>query len=506
MVNESYPNIQPPTADAQIPPFLPPMQMRRIPPRLYPKWLSRNAIFTYLLALIVVTVMYSTYSLPWYYMLSGMVSVLLFFLYGRVLALQTTVEKINKEKTYEIRLFLIAFIPRLLWMILIYTIFMQTYGDSFGFDNSDSVTYDTLARKISDGLRHEHLNLGKIFKRMDLSDRGYATYLGFVYFLFDDSVIVSRILKCIWSSLTVLLLYRLAKRNFGAMVARIAAISCALWPNFWYYCGCQLKEVEMVFLVVLFIEQSDQMLRSRQFTAWKIIPILLVAAAIFTFRTPLGIVVLLALIFSVVMSSAKVVSWWKRIIVGALAVAMISVAAGTRIEERAQEMIEVVQNGYQEQNMEWRARRTQGNTFAKYASKAVFAPMIFTIPFPTMVRPFDGQNVQQLLNGGNFIKNVLSYFTIFAILMMVITGKWRDHLLPLSFVFGYLLVLTVSAFAQSERFHQPAMPFELMLASYGLSVALTKKRYKRWFGYWCAIMFVAVIVWNWFKLAGRGLV
>jgi uncharacterized membrane protein AbrB (regulator of aidB expression) len=131
--------------------------------------------------------------------------------------------------------------------------------------------------------------------------------------------------------------------------------------------------------------------------------------------------------------------------------------------------------------------------------------MIFTLPFPTMAKPYEGQDVQQFLNGGNYVKNIISAFTILAMVTLLMSGKWREHMLPLSFMLGYLVVLAFSTFAQSERFHQPAMPFELMFAAYGLSIAVTQKKYKRWFTYWCALMFVACIVWNWFKLAGRGL-
>jgi 4-amino-4-deoxy-L-arabinose transferase-like glycosyltransferase len=319
-----------------------------------------------------------------------------------------------------------------------------------------------------------------------------------------------RLIKCILSAITVLLIYRIAKRNFGEQTGRVAAIFVALWPNFWYYCGTHLKEVEMGFLAVLFVEQADQMLRSRQFTAWKVIPLLLVAAAMFTFRTPLGLVALLALVFSVVMSSSRVVTWGKRIIVGFIAIALIGVVAGNRIEEKTRGLFEQVQGDSQKTNMEWRSERKDagGNmqSFAKYAGAAVFAPMIFTLPFPSMVRPFEGQEVQQLLNGANFIKNIMSSLTIFALIMLLTSGKWRENLLPLSFMLGYVVVLVMSTFAQSERFHQPAMPFEFMFAAYGLSIAVTKPKYKRWFTYWCGLMFIGAIAWNWFKLAGRGLV
>lgn len=493
---------------------------------IFSQWLSRNALITYFLVLAVVSFMYSAYSLPWYYMLSGVVSITVFFLYGSTAVDRTSELRMRKQKSFEKRLFLIAFIPRVLFMLLLYQIFMSNYGDAFGFEGGDAIYYDELgqfvAKLIDNGNFHFYDEISRWSGHDDISDMGYGIYVGFIYWLtgsgnvantqfFGDiqaastlSILTLRVLKCVISSFTVLLVYRLAKRNFGEQTGRLAAIFVALWPNFWYYCAVHLKETEMVFMSVLFIEQADQMLRSRQFTAWKVIPILLIAAAMFTFRTPLGLVALLSLIFSVVMSSTRVVSWGKRIIVGFLAIALIGVVAGNRLEEKARGLIEAQSNA-QKEGINFYATRQNGNALAKYAGSAVFAPMIFTLPFPSMVRPYDGQDVQQLLNGGNFVKNIISAFAIFAMFLLLISGKWRDHLMPLSFMLGYLAVLAMSSFAHSERFHQPAMPFEFMFAAYGLSIALTKPKYKRWFTYWCVLMFVACIAWNWFKMKGRGL-
>ena len=476
---------------------------------VFPRWLSLYPIVTYILALMVVSFMYSEYSLPWYYFISGVIAVLVFFLYGSSVVQNTSLDQISKTRRFEKRIFLIAFIPRVLFTIILFWIFQSNYGDTFGFENSDAKYYDDLgkfvAELIEEGDFHFYDRITKWSRHDDIADMGYGVYEGFVYWLTGNSIIVVRLLKCLISSFSVLLIYRLAKRNFDEKTARLAAIFCALWPNFWYYCAVHLKETEMVFLSVLYVEQADQMLRSRQFTAWKVIPILLIAAAMFTFRTPLGLVALLAMVFSVVMSSSRVVSWGKRIIIGLLVVTLIGVVAGNRIQEEAQELLQSVQSDEQKTNMEWRSKRDDGaNGFAKYAGATVFAPMIFTLPFPTMAN-IEGQDVQQLLNGGNFVKNIISAFTIFAVIMLLMSGKWRDHLLPLSFMLGYLVVLTMSTFAQSERFHQPVMPFELMFAAYGVSLAMAKKKYKRWFMYWCVLMFVAALAWNWFKMAGRGL-
>ena len=477
---------------------------------VFPRWLSTYPIVIYILALMVVSFMYSSYSMPWYYYLSGIVSIVVFFYLGSYLVNdRLSLSRVRKERNFERKIFWIAFIPRVLWMFLIYYLFMEHYGDAFGFENSDALYYDELgqfvAGLIEKGNFHFYDEISKYSGNNDISDMGYGVYVGFIYWLSGNSIIVIRLLKCFWSALMVFLVYRLTKSNFGEQIGRKAAIFCALWPNFWYYCGTHLKETEMVFLAVLFVEQADQMLRSRQFTAWKIIPVLLIGASLLTFRTPLALVAFLSLMFSVVMSSTRLVSWGKRIVVGGLAILLIVVTMGSRIEEQSKHLLEVAQGDTQQGNMEWRSERDNGNAFAKYAGKSVFAPLIFTIPFPSMVRPYEGQEMQQLLNGGNFIKNIISFFTIFAMVMLLLTGKWRDHLLPLSLMIGYLIVLTMSTFAQSERFHQPSMPFEFIFAAYGLSIAVTKPKYKRWFTYWCVLMFIGAIAWNWFKLAGRGL-
>ena len=482
-----------------------------------PKWISNKAIMVYVAALLLVTGIYFRYSMPWYYMLSGAVAVIVFFFYGNKLTKKWGVDKVRSEKRFEKNIFWISFALRLGWVLLIYAIFQNYWGDAFGFENADAAFYDSVGRDFADGWRNGDLVgvWNRALKYADISDLGYTVYLGLVYALTDNSILAARLLKCVWSALTVVLMYRLAKRNFSENVGRMTAIFCMLWPNFWYYCSAHLKETEMVFLAVLFVEQADQMLRTHNFSAWKVVPILLISAALFTVRTPLALVTVLCLLFSVVMSSTRVAGWGKRIIIGLLTIALIVVTMGNAIQERTTDLVSQVRSGQQQSNMEWRSTREHGNKFAKYAGKAIFAPMIFTIPFPTMIDTHSGQHVQALLNGGNFAKNILSFFVIFAMFTFLFSGRWREHLVPLSYMLGYLVVLAMSNFAHSERFHQPVMPMELMFAAYGIQQALmgvpitkgigSRATYKRWFMLWLGVMFVASVAWNWFKLAGRGL-
>ena len=152
---------------------------------------------------------------------------------------------------------------------------------------------------------------------------------------------------------------------------------------------------------------------------------------------------------------------------------------------------------------------SKSQSLAKYAGATVFAPMIFTIPFPTMVET-ENQEFSRMLHGGMFVKNIMSYFCIMALMSLLfplIPGydKWRDHVLIGVFLIAYLVILVFSAFAHSDRFHMPALAIEMLFVAYGVSL-FRIPQLQKWYKYWAVLMFFAVIAWNWFKLAGRGIV
>ena len=80
----------------------------------------------------------------------------------------------------------------------------------------------------------------------------------------------------------------------------------------------------------------------------------------------------------------------------------------------------------------------------------------------------------------------------------------RNHILIISFLLSYLVVLASSGFALSGRFHLPVIPFLLVFAGYGIT-QMNNKNIKYYVPYLIVISLV-IIGWNWFKLAGRGLI
>ncbi|MEI8274002.1 MAG: glycosyltransferase family 39 protein [Paludibacter sp.] len=334
-----------------------------------------------------------------------------------------------------------------------------------------------------------------------ISDMGYPVYLGFQYYLTDDSILIARIIKSLLSAVSCLLLYKLAKRNFGENVGRQTAIFCMMMPNLILYTGTHMKEVEMVFLIIWFMERADFMLRNKNFNFIEIAPPIALIICMFFFRTVLGITAVFALFTAVILTPNKIIKAGKKTIIFIWLIGVVAFFIGGSISSQIEDLM-AQSSTNQENSMNWRAGMVNGNKFAKYMTGAVFAPMIFVIPFPTVVGT-PGQENQQLINGGNYVKNILAFFLLIAVVYVFKEHKWREYLLIGTFVVAYLAILAKSAFAQSERFHQPVVPFEIMMACYGLSV-ITKKQ-KKYFNWWIVLIFIAIVGWSWFKLAGRGM-
>jgi hypothetical protein len=145
----------------------------------------------------------------------------------------------------------------------------------------------------------------------------------------------------------------------------------------------------------------------------------------------------------------------------------------------------------------------KGNKWAKYATGTVMAPMIFVLPFPTMVNPGEQYN-QLVMSGGNYVRNFLGAFVLIALYTAIFVKKnWRDLSLLGSFVIAYLGIISTSGYANSERFLLPGLPVLLIMAAYGVSLlnAKTYKFVKIW--YW--VVPVMAFAWAYFKIGSRGL-
>lgn len=473
-----------------------------------PDWLIKNSIGFFLISLLVCWLAWG--HVPQYdLVLTTVISIVLFFYVGKSMSNQFS---LLGEKTFLRSVFTVGFVVRILWILYMFFVFNpRYYGTRFG-STADVEWYmgfgQDLAEWISGSSMH---SLAEIinFNMSAIDDVAYPMLLGIEYLLTGgvSDVLIPYIVKSALGAWCAIFIYRTTKRHFGEGAARIAAIFVCLNPNIIYWCGTMMKEAEMVFFCCLAVDKFDEALSSNsQLTIKALLPGISSGFVLLFMRTTLGLALFGAVMVHIILADKRIISVGKKVAMGILMVLVLSVVVGEHLMEQSKGYLDIVQSDAQKTNMEWRSTREGGNDFAKYASATVFAPLIFTIPFPTFNQAYELQLLQVQLSGGYFIKNILSFFVIIVLVQFLLTGEWRKHVLLIGYTCAYLVVLVFSSFAQSGRFHMPIWPMLMIFAAYGVQLAKTDKRMRKWFTYALYAEVFICLAWNWFKLAGRGMI
>lgn len=461
----------------------------------FPKIIANKGLVLYVFCLLAVSVAFNSFAMPFMWMVLGVVEVSLFF----GLAPKLSKEWQSKSvKDFARNLFWIAVLLRVVWVVFSYYFYLSQTGQPFEYGSSDAIGYHDEA----DWLAYENWKYIWDFlfaSRTSYSDSGYSFYLTALYKFFGHNIMLARLLKAIYSGFTCVLLYKLASRSINEQVGRMAGIMAMLMPNLIIYCGLHLKETEMLFLIVAFLERTDFVLRSRKITFWSILWPLLLATVMFTFRTVLGAVALFSFITTLVFSPNRVIKKGRKIVVAVWVVLAIVVLAGGTI---ASEVESVWQGRGENQNAKRMEQTMRGNQWAQYATGVVMAPMIFVMPFSTMVDT--GQENQMVLHGGNYVRNFMGIFVLITLYVVLFKKRnWRDFTLIGSFVVSYLGVIAMSGFANAERFLLPGLPCLIIMWAYGI-LELSPKSFK-FVKYWYIIVPIMEIGWAYFKIGSRGL-
>lgn len=461
---------------------------------IFPDKIAKKGISMYLIALAVVSVAFFRHAMPVVYILLGIIWVTGFFLLSATCSKKWMRYPVKK---FAWRVFWIALLLRIVWVVFSYFFYKAQTGQPFEFGAADAVGYHEEAKWLAEaGWDTVRQYYGV---RSGVSDIGYPFWLIILYSIFGPSVIVARIFKAIFSAISCVLIYHLSRRNIGEFPGRMAAVFCTFMPNLIIYCGMHLKETEMLFLIVAFLERADYLIRSRHYNVFTIAVPALLALSLFFFRTVLGAVAIISLFAGLIFTSAKLVGRAKKavlIVFGVISVA--GFAGGTIATEvegywELRVVNEVNKRAYQ---------ASKGIKWAKYATGTVLAPMEFFMPLSTMVDT--GQENQMLLHGGNYVRNFFGIFVLLALFYTIFKDKnWRNLSLIGAFAVGYLGVISVSGYGNAERFLLPALPCLLIMTAYGIS-KLNAVNYK-YVKYWYIIVVLMEVAWAYFKIGSRGL-
>lgn len=464
----------------------------------FPKQITNKAITVYMVALIVISLVFYSYAIPLVYIFLGITFVTGFFL---LVNRFTQDWRSVKANAFEGRLFTLAILLRLVWVVVSYFYYIYATRSPFGFENADAPGYHETAVWFTQiGLADTLKYLFGPEAQQSLGDAGYPLFLFVIYEVFGPNVFVARIIKALISAFTSILIYRIGTRTFGKDVGSMAGVMCALMPNFIVYCGYHLKETEMLFLEVAFLERLDYLMRSQKINFWTILFPTLLGGSLFLFRTVLGAAAVFSAATTVLISSfPRLKRGGRRFALIAWGILCLLVAGGGTIATELEGYWEERDENASSKRLEQTLR---GNQWAKYATGTVMAPMAFVLPFSTMVN-VDQQYGQQEKHGGNFIRNFMGFFVLLGIYEAFRRKKWRDYTMIGAFVISYLGVVALSGFSNSERFLLPGLPCLIMMWAYGISV-LRRQTYKL-LTPWCFVVFAMEFGWAFFKLGSRSL-
>ena len=462
----------------------------------FPKQIATKGIYLYLGALAAVSIFFINHAMSLTYIIMGIVWVVGFFLLSSYCSKKW---QDLPQKRLLINLFFIALGLRVFWVFFSYIFYTIKTGIPFEFSAGDALWY------YEESTGNIHTEWKDIWNYLfvettTVSDSGYVFYLTFWAKIFGENILFPRLINSVFSAAAIPLIYLLAKRNIGEEGGRLAAIFACFMPNLIFYCGLHMKEAFMIFLIVAYLERADYLIRSKHYNILNIALPVFLALVLFTFRTVLGAVAVFSFATALVFTNTSVIGRGKRImLIGWGVLAALTLTGGTITNE--------IDGLMEDRNVNLSNKRlmqtNKGNQWAKYATGTVMAPMMFVLPFPTMV-DVDEQYTQQMLSGGNYVRNFLGGFVLIAVFSAIfITKNWRNLSLIGSFVIAYLGIVSISGFSNSERFLLPGLPVLLIMAAYGVTL-LNEKNYK-FIKIWYWVVPVMAFAWAFFKLGSRGL-
>ena len=461
------------------------------------RYISIYGIGVYLLALLVISLAFPEYALQLRWILWGIGEVLFFFVLTTIFYPRW---KNDEPKKFWHKVFWIALVIRLLYVIFSYFYYKLNTGLPFD-SHSDAIGYYIRSVLLSKLIRNGRYGFVIDFIRdysLGFSDHGYLIWLVFLHTIFGQGVLIARVFKALMSAYLCIVVYKLTSRTVGERTGRLAAVMCVFMPIFIQLTGMHIKEMEMIFLSILALERMDYLIRSKKYTVWNILfPILLVGMS-FGFRTVIGMCLIFAFLVFVILSPKDLVSKKGKIITLSVTVVLFLIFLFTAV---GSEMKIIYRLNFSGTDYMAKKCESMGLKYGELTKSKYLFPGAFVLPLSPMVEETPDHN--KLIHGSTYVKNFLAFFAMLAIVIVIRQKKWRDFSLIGAYELSYLAIVMFTFTSNSERYHEPAIPLIIVLAAYAMT-HLRRKDLTLFYVY-CGVLFIALFVWNWLKLAARGL-
>lgn len=460
--------------------------------------ISVVGIGLYLIALTTISLVFKDHALQAKWMVWGMGEVLFFFVLTPIFYPRW---KNDDSASFLRKVFWVALMLRIVYVVFSYYYYYSQNGSPFD-KPGDAIGYYNHGVFLAEELRKGHFQfiaycLNKY--TMGFSDQGYLIWLTLINFLFGPNILVTRFIKALMSAYLCVVIYKLSSRTFGERTGKCAAVMCVFMPILIQLAGLHTKEMEMIFLSILALERMDYLIRSKKYTVWNIAFPILLTGLCFGFRTVIGMCLIFAFLVFIVLSPKDLVGKKGKVVTLSITTVILLVFLFTAIGNEMKVYYSLNFSGSDYLSKKYESIGLKHHEIAQ--SKYLF-PGAFVLPLAPMVEEAPDSN--KMMHGSTYIKNFLAYFAMLSIVVAFRQKRWRDFSLVGAYELSYLTIVMSSFTANSERYHEPAIPLLLVMAAYSMT-HLRHKDLKILYLY-CGVLLVALFVWNWLKLSSRGLV
>ena len=463
---------------------------------------NTNVLFSFTIAILLLHLLvFPNYIMPLPILLGGL-STIIFFIVG----IQYYAQAWRKTDSFIHRIFLHSLLYRFLAIQVLYllTYWYDPASLPMEIHAQDSWNYHYSGTMVADALeegRPISMALSRIWKSE--TDYGFATIIGFIYYLFGKNILLIKLFNAVLGSITVVRIYQISRICYDEKRARLAGIITMLMPPLLWFTGFYLKETTLMFLIVNIGYLTHKIIVDKKFRVLNAIIILAHFGVIFYFRVILAPVLMTCVILQILMhkTTSRNYKISAIFISGLFVVGSFLVMKELGMDKHIETAIEASQDQFGNELSDTSKKR--GVTYAAaIVSPLLIAGAIIT-PFPSLLNFEHAQLGIYSHFQNEIIRNCL-YFFVFVGLFNAYKTRNKTTIFVGGFALIYIIILAVSGISFQDRFQILALPFLIIFMADGLATNYPKRN-KHWI-YYLSIIFLTILMWNLFKLSNRGLI
>jgi len=368
----------------------------------------------------------------------------------------------------------------------------------------DSWNYHFSGTMVADALEEESpisMALASIWKSE--TDYGFATIIGFIYYIFGKNIVLIKLFNALLGSLTVIRIYQITRITYDEQRARLAGIITMLMPALLWFTGFYLKETTLIFLIANIGYLTYRIILRKKFRVLNSLLILCHFGIIFYFRVVLAPLLIMCTILQILCHKSSNRNYKiSSILISILFVCgSYFVMTELGMNKHIESAIEASQDQFGNELSDTSKKR--GVTYAAAIISPLLIAAAIITPFPSLL-DFEATQLGIYAHFQNEIVRNCLYFFVFLGLYNVYKTKNSGAIFIGGFSITYIIILAVSGISFQDRFQILALPFLIIFMADGMATQYPKRN-KHWIHYLSGI-FIVILMWNLFKLSNRGLI